>query len=110
MNGIRTMRIKDVRIIVDEDTYQEMRGQKLSVTKTGSVFWHGAYKKHPLGKVITHTMFDKDLVVRHINGNKSDFRYDNLEVISKGELMRKAGIYIPPKDEDEDEENKKKIK
>ncbi len=39
MNGLRTMRIKDVRIIVDEDTYNEMRGQKLSVTKTGRDGW-----------------------------------------------------------------------
>jgi hypothetical protein len=111
MNGLRTMRIKDVRIIVDEDTYNEMRGQKLSVTKTGSVYWHGAYKKHPLGKVITHTMFEPNLVVRHINGNKADFRYDNLEIVSKGEIMRRAGIPFTPKEEDEEEEkNKGKIK
>ena len=110
MNGLRTIRIKDVRIIVDEEIYQELRGQKLSVTKTGSVYWHGAYKKHPLGKVITHTMFEPNLVVRHINGNKADFRYDNLEIVTKGEIMRKAGIYIPPKEEDEEEEKKLKGK
>ena len=31
MNGLRTMRIKDVRIIVDEDTYNELRGLKLKL-------------------------------------------------------------------------------
>ena len=106
---MRTIRIKDVRIIVDDDTYNEMRGQKLTVTKTGSVYWCGAYKRHPLGKVITHTMFEPNLVVRHINGNKADFRYDNLEIITKGELMRKAGIPFTPKEEDEDEEEIKKL-
>lgn len=110
MNGIRTIRIKDVRIIVDEEIYQELRGQKLSVTKTGSVYWHGAYKKHPLGKVITHTMFEPNLVVRHINGNKADFRYDNLEIVTKGEIMRRAGIPFTPKEDDEEEEKKGKIK
>ena len=106
MNGIRTIRIKDVRIIVDEEIYQELRGQKLSVTKTGSVYYVGAYKRHPLGKYITHTMFEPNLVVRHINGNKADFRYDNLEIVTKGEIMRRAGIPFTPKEEDE-EENKK---
>ena len=110
MNGIRTMRIKDVRIIVDEDTYNEMRGLKLTATKTGAVYYVGAYKRHPLGKVITKTMFEPNLVVRHINGNKTDFRLDNLEVISKGELMRKAGIPFTPKEEDEEEEKRGKIK
>ena len=108
MNGLRTMRIKDVRIIVDEDTYNEMRGLKLTTTKTGAVYYVGAYKRHPLGKVITKTMFEPNLVVRHINGNKADFRLDNLEVISKGELMRKAGIPFIPKDDEEEEENKGK--
>ena len=110
MNGLRTMRIKDVRIIVDEDTYNELRGLKLTATKTGSVYYVGAYKRHPLGKVITKTMFEPNLVVRHINGNKADFRYDNLEIVTKGELMRKAGIPFTPKEDDDDEENKGKIK
>lgn len=104
---MKTIRIKDVRIIVDDDTYNELRGLKLTVTKTGAVYYVGAYKRHPLGKLITHTMFEPNLVVRHANGNKADFRYDNLEVISKGELMRKAGIPFTPKEEEDDEENKK---
>lgn len=104
---MKVIRIKDVRITVDDDTYYELRGEKLSVSKSGGVYWHGAYKKHPLGKLITHTMFEPNLVVIHVNGNKSDFRFDNLEVITKGELMRRAGIFIPPKEEEEeDEENK----
>lgn len=110
MNGLRTMKVKDVRIIVDEDTYNELRGLKLTATKTGAVYYVGAYKRHPLGKVITKTMFEPNLVVRHINGNKADFRYDNLEIISKGELMRKAGIPFTPKEEDEEEEKNQKIK
>lgn len=103
----KVIRVNHVRILVDDNTYDDLRGEKLSASKSGSVYYHGAYKKHPLGKLITHTMFDKNLVVRHINGNKSDFRFDNLEVITKGELMRRAGIFIPPKEEEEeDEENK----
>ena len=105
---MKVIRIKDVRITVDDETYYELRGEKLSTSKSGGVYWHGAYKKHPLGKLITHTMFEPNLVVVHANGNKSDFRFDNLEVITKGELMRRAGIFIPPKEEEEeeDEENK----
>ena len=109
MNGIRTIRIKDVRIIVDEEIYQDLRGQKLSVTKSGSVYWHGAYKKHNLGKYILGIMFEPNLVVRHANGNKADFRYDNLEIVTKGEMMRRAGIPFTPKEEDEEEEKMKKL-
>ena len=44
-------------------------------------------------------MFEPNLVVRHINGNKADFRYDNLEIVTKGEIMRRAGIPFTPKEE-----------
>ena len=107
---MKVIRVKDVRILVDDDTYYDLRGEKLSAAKSGSIYYHGRYKKHNLGKLITHTMFDDNLVVQHINGDKTDFRRDNLEVITKGELMKKAGIYFPPKEEDEEEEKNKKTK
>ena len=106
---MKIIRVKDVRIMVDDDTYNELRGEKLSVTKSGTVYYHGRYKKHPLGKLLTHTMFEPNLVVRHSNGNKADFRLDNLEIITKGELMRKAGIPFTPKEEEDEEEKMKKL-
>ena len=107
---MKTIRVKNVRLTVDNDTYNYLRGEKLSVTKTGSVYYHGRYKKHSLGKLLMHVIFEDNLLVVHRNGDKTDFRLDNLEVISKGELMRKAGIPFTPKEEDEEEENKGKIK
>lgn len=104
---MKVIRIKDVRITVDDDTYNDLRGEKLNATKSGAVQYVGAYKKHSLGKLIMHVLFDDDLVVIHKNGDKTNFCRDNLEVITKGELMRRAGIFIPPKEEEEeDEENK----
>lgn len=103
---MKIIRVKDVRIMVDDDTYYDLRGEKLSATKSGNVYYHGRYKKHSLGKLITHTLFDDNLVVTHINGNKSDYRRENLEIITKGELMAKAGIPFTPK-VDEEEERKK---
>ena len=108
---MKTIRVKNVRLTVDDDTYNYLRGEKLSVTKTGSVYYHGRYKKHSLGKLLMHVIFEDNLLVVHRNGDKTDFRLDNLEVISKGELMRKAGIpFTPKEEEEEEEENKGKIK
>jgi hypothetical protein len=104
---MKIMRVKHVRIMVDDDVYSDLRGEKLNATKSGAVQYVGAYKKHSLGKLIMHVLFDDDLVVIHKNGDKTNFCRDNLEVITKGELMRRAGIFIPPKEEEEeDEENK----
>lgn len=106
---MRVIRVKDVRIIVDDDTYYDLRGEKLSATKSGSIYYHGRYKKHNLGKLITHTMFDDNLVVQHINGDKTDFRRENLEIITKGELMKKAGICFIEKEPVDEEEERKKL-
>ena len=104
---MKIMRVKHVHIMVDDDVYNDLRGEKLNATKSGAVQYVGAYKKHSLGKLIMHVLFDDDLVVIHKNGDKTNFCKDNLEVITKGELMRRAGIFIPPKEEEEeDEENK----
>lgn len=103
---MKVIRVKNVRITVDDDVYSDLRGEKLNATKSGTVQYVGAYKKHSLGKLIMHVLFDDDLVVIHKNGDKTNFCRDNLEVITKGELMRRAGIFIPPKEEEEDEENK----
>ena len=58
---------------------------------------------------IFQQIFDDNLVVQHINGDKTDFRRENLEIITKGELMKKAGIYFPPKVEIDEEEERKKL-
>ena len=108
---MKIMRVKHVRIMVDDDTYNDLRGLKLNATKSGAVQYVGAYKKHSLGKLIMHVLFDDNLVVIHKNGDKTNFCRDNLEVITKGELMRRAGIFLPPKPkEDEEEEENKKLK
>lgn len=107
---MKIIRVKNVRIKVDDDTYDDLRGEKLNATNTGTIQYVGAYKKHSLGKLIMHVLFDDDLVVIHRNGDKTDFRKDNLEVITKGELMRRAGIFLPPKEEEDEEEENKKLK
>ena len=96
---MKEMLIRNGRLILDDEDYQDLRFDKITATKSGSVSYHGAYKKHPLGKVIMHVMFEDNLVVVHRNGNKMDFRKDNLEIISKGELARK----FAPKIDDDDE-------
>lgn len=106
---MKVIRVKDVRIVVDDDVYLDLRGEKLSSTKNGNIYYHGRYKKHSLGKLIMHVMFDDNLVVRHINGDYTDFRRDNLEVITKGELMRRAGVFFTPKVEIDEEEERKKL-
>jgi hypothetical protein len=106
---MKIIRVANVRILVDEDVYYDLRGEKLSATKSGSIYYHGRYKKHNLGKLIMHVAFDDNLIVQHINGDKTDFRRDNLEIITKGELMKKAGIYFPPKVEVDEEEERKKL-
>ena len=99
---MKEMLIKNGRLILDDDDYNDLRFDKITATKSGStVYYHGAYKKHPLGKLIMHILYEDNLVVVHRNGNKMDFRKDNLEIISKGELARK---FAPKIDDDEVEE------
>lgn len=89
------------KILLDDEDYYDLRFDKITATKSGTVYYHGAYKKHPLGKLIMHILYEDNLVVVHRNGNKMDFRKDNLEIISKGELARK---FAPKIDDDEVEE------
>ena len=91
---MKEMLIKNGRLMLDDDDYYDLRFDKITATKSGSVSYHGAYKKHPLGKVIMHVMFEDNLVVVHRIGNKMDFRKDNLEIIIKGELATKIAAKI----------------
>ena len=44
---MKEMLIRNGRLLLDDEDYQDLRFDKITATKSGSVSYHGAYKKHP---------------------------------------------------------------
>ena len=46
---MKEMLIKNGRLLLDDEDYQDLRFDKITATKSGStVYYHGAYKKTPI--------------------------------------------------------------
>ena len=91
MKFVKEIRVNEkYSIVVDAVNYTGIRKLRLSVPReNGYVFYKdGSGNVISLARLITATV-DENLVVWHKNGNHLDFRLSNLEVITKGERMKR---------------------
>lgn len=90
---IRSKDYQDSFIIVDKSIYNKYRSHSLLVAHNGSytavkVVCPKTHKYLTLYKCIIDYDHYREAVI-HKNGDKFDFRKDNLEVVNRGDLLRK---------------------
>jgi len=91
--------LKEYFCIIDNELYRA-RGNKWVIVKNGGTDHSDGYKVvqfknkkirvHRLKWVLTYGDIDEEMVVDHINGDKSDNRVDNLQLLSSRDNTNKG--------------------